>query len=97
MMKFKMPVYQGSDFNTPVLQKVPDAVTEPVKKNGVAPQNYHATTIFPEYYKIDGRWTLLEQSRMDGVVVLHADGRLETGVSRVTGIHFEVDYSVKGY
>jgi 3',5'-cyclic-AMP phosphodiesterase len=28
---------------------------------------------------------------------LHADGRLETGVSRVTGIQFEVDYSVKGY
>ena len=28
---------------------------------------------------------------------LHDDGRLETGVSRVTGIDFEVDYSVKGY
>jgi Icc protein len=28
---------------------------------------------------------------------LHADGRLDTGVSRVTGIPFEVDYSVKGY
>ncbi|WP_342356244.1 3',5'-cyclic-AMP phosphodiesterase [Pseudomonas sediminis] len=28
---------------------------------------------------------------------LHADGRLDTGVSRVTGIDFEVDYSVKGY
>ncbi|PIA73499.1 Icc protein [Pseudomonas sp. NFACC19-2] len=28
---------------------------------------------------------------------LHADGKLDTGVSRVTGIHFEVDYSVKGY
>ncbi|WP_252272560.1 3',5'-cyclic-AMP phosphodiesterase [Pseudomonas subflava] len=28
---------------------------------------------------------------------LHADGRLETGVSRVTGIDFEVDYSIKGY
>ncbi|GGY50622.1 3',5'-cyclic adenosine monophosphate phosphodiesterase CpdA [Bacterioplanes sanyensis] len=28
---------------------------------------------------------------------LHADGRLDTGVSRVEGIHFEVDYSVKGY
>ena len=28
---------------------------------------------------------------------LHADGQLETGVSRVTGIPFEVDYSVKGY
>ncbi|MCF7201118.1 3',5'-cyclic-AMP phosphodiesterase [Pseudomonas oligotrophica] len=28
---------------------------------------------------------------------LLADGRLETGVSRVSGIDFEVDYSVKGY
>lgn len=28
---------------------------------------------------------------------LHADGHLETGVSRVKGIDFEVDYSVRGY
>ncbi len=28
---------------------------------------------------------------------LHTDGRLETGVSRVVGVDFEVDYSVKGY
>ena len=28
---------------------------------------------------------------------LHADGTLDTGVSRVTGITFEIDYSVKGY
>lgn len=28
---------------------------------------------------------------------LHDDGRLDTGVSRVTGIDFEIDYSVKGY
>ena len=28
---------------------------------------------------------------------LYADGRLETAVSRVVGIHFDVDYSIKGY
>lgn len=28
---------------------------------------------------------------------LYPDGRIETGVSRVTGIKFEVDFSVKGY
>ena len=28
---------------------------------------------------------------------LHDDGRLDTVVSRVTGIDFEIDYSVKGY
>ena len=28
---------------------------------------------------------------------LYPDGRLETGVSRVTGIEFVIDYTVKGY
>lgn len=28
---------------------------------------------------------------------LHADGRVVTGVSRVTGVIFEVDYRIKGY
>ncbi|CAD5106524.1 3',5'-cyclic-AMP phosphodiesterase [Zestomonas carbonaria] len=28
---------------------------------------------------------------------LHADGRIDTGVSRVIGIDFEINYSVKGY
>lgn len=28
---------------------------------------------------------------------LHPDGSMSTGVSRVTGVRFEVDYSVKGY
>ena len=28
---------------------------------------------------------------------LHADGRIETAVSRVEGVEFEVDFSVKGY
>lgn len=28
---------------------------------------------------------------------LHDDGRLDTGVSRVTGIQFDVDYTIKGY
>lgn len=28
---------------------------------------------------------------------LYADGDIKTGVSRVVGIHFEVDFSVKGY
>ena len=76
-MKFKMPVYEEQDFTSPKLRNCPDAVALQVIKTGVAPANYHATTIFPEYYKINGQWRLLTQSRMDGVVVLHEDGRLE--------------------
>lgn len=76
-MKFKMPLYREPDFSAEVFRTSPDAVTMPVLRTGVAPDNFHATTIFPEYYKIDGTWVLLNQGRMDGVVVLHGDGRLE--------------------
>ena len=76
-MKFKMPIYQGPDFTAAALQNCPDAVSVRVTRAHVAPQHFHATTIFPEYYKINGQWTLLQKSRMDGVVVLHEDGQME--------------------
>ena len=38
--------------------------------DGVAPEGYHAMSIFPEYFKIGGRWLLAEESRMDCVPVL---------------------------
>ncbi|MDR0497720.1 MAG: hypothetical protein LBH42_08910 [Treponema sp.] len=41
----------------------------PVPMNGVAPDDYHATTLFPEYFKVDGKWLLAEESRMDCVAV----------------------------
>lgn len=76
-MSFKLPTYREPDFRQPHLRESPDAAVRPVGKPGVAPDNFHATTIFPEYFKIGGQWTLLRQSRMDCTVVLGADGRLE--------------------
>jgi hypothetical protein len=71
---FIFPQYRMPDFQTEALENAPDATLQPAPSDGVAPENYHATTIYPEYYKIDGRWTLLEQSRMDCAVVIGADG-----------------------
>ena len=76
-MKFCMPVYKKPDFLSEQFAACPDAVALPVHKTGVAPANFHATTIFPEYFKIAGHWTLLTESRMDGVVVMRSDGSLE--------------------
>ena len=76
-MSFCMPVYKKPDFQSEQFADCPDAVVLPVHKAGVAPANFHATTIFPEYFKIAGQWKLLTESRMDGVVVLHPDGSLE--------------------
>lgn len=56
--------------------KAPDAVLREVETDGVAPENYHATTIFPEYFKIKGKWILAEESRMDCVAV-YKKGKIE--------------------
>jgi len=69
-MKFELPKYKHPDFKKEVFTSAPEVVTKPVIKKGVAPDNYHATTIFPEYYKINGKWVLAHESRMDSVVVL---------------------------
>ena len=76
-MKFTMPEYTAPDFFALGLGNSPDAKYIAVLKAGVAPANFHATTIFPEYFRVGGEWLLLEQSRMDGVVVLSEGSRLE--------------------
>src|SRR5271157_2857136 len=76
-MPFTLPAYHPPDFTRPPLQGAPLVVFAPVGKKGVAPDNYHATTIFPEYFQLEmGKWVLLQNSRMDGVVVRAPDGSL---------------------
>jgi lysine-ketoglutarate reductase/saccharopine dehydrogenase-like protein (TIGR00300 family) len=69
-MGFKLPEYLEPDFDQEPLFSSPNVRTKPVLQDGVAPDDFHATTIFPEYFKIDGKWILAEESRMDCAVVL---------------------------
>ncbi|MDR3044158.1 MAG: hypothetical protein LBU75_07835 [Desulfovibrio sp.] len=49
-----------------------------VPADGVAPDNYHATSIYPEFVQVEpGRWVLLAESRMDCVIRKNPDGTLE--------------------
>jgi lysine-ketoglutarate reductase/saccharopine dehydrogenase-like protein (TIGR00300 family) len=76
-MAFTLPRYAPPDFNSPSLATAPLARFERVEQAGVAPEGYHATSIFPEYLHLgQGEWCLVEESRMDCVVVLEADGSL---------------------
>lgn len=68
---FKLPVYTKPNFEIDVFKNSPDACTEIVNINGVAPENYHATSIYPEYFKINGKWILAKESRMDCVAVVN--------------------------
>jgi hypothetical protein len=76
-MAFTLPAYHPPDFAKAFLQDAPVARFAPVLEQGVAPEKYHATTIFPEYYQLhQGSWVLLQNSRMDCVVVRAPDGSL---------------------
>ncbi|NCB43340.1 MAG: hypothetical protein EOM59_12085 [Clostridia bacterium] len=90
---FKLPTYTPPDFRQTKFLDSPNVSTDIVKIDGIAPDNYHSTSMYPEYFKIDGKWKLMPQTRMDCVPVLHADGsleakefrRLQTGETVLTG------------
>lgn len=67
--------YYAPDFTEEKFVSAPNCVLEPCPMDGVAPMGYHALSIFPEYFKVDGNWLLAEESRMDCVPV-YADGKI---------------------
>ena len=71
-------IYTEPDFSKEEFKNAPEAKFVEAPKDGVAPEDFHAMSIFPEYFKADGKWLLAEESRMDCVPVL-SDGRIEVG------------------
>ncbi|MBC8059661.1 MAG: hypothetical protein H7Y18_03245 [Clostridiaceae bacterium] len=72
-MSFKLPKYIRPDFTKELFRCSPNVKTGLVTIKGTSPKNYHATSIYPEYFKIDNKWILAPESRMDCVVVLESN------------------------
>ena len=68
-MSFEMPRYKAPDFGLDIFRNSPDAAMAPAERDGIVPEGYHSTSMFPEYFKINGRWLLAGESRMDSCVV----------------------------
>ena len=66
---FKLPEYTAPDFSAERFISCPDVTTERAGR-GYIPENFYATTIYPEYFKINGEWRLIKGSRMDCSVVI---------------------------
>ena len=81
-MSFSLPVYHQPDFSSPQFVSSPDARLAPAPADGVAPEDFHSTSMYPEYFKIKGQWRLAEESRMDSSVVLRENGRLDVVENR---------------
>ena len=75
-MGFKLPHYNHPDFNVPELINAPDVSYKTAETDGVAPEYFHSTSMYPEYFKINGKWVLAEESRMDSSVIIVDEKRL---------------------
>ena len=76
-MGFKLREYTEPNFNEDRFINAPNASVELVIKDGVAPDNYHANSIYPEYFKINDKWVLAKESRMDCVVKINENDEPE--------------------
>lgn len=47
-----------------------DAKLEPVIQNGVAPDEFYVTTIYPTEVRVNGEWIKVENQRMDGAIAI---------------------------
>lgn len=47
-----------------------DAKLQPVLQNGVAPDDFYVTTIYPTEVRVHGQWIRLQNQRMDGAIAI---------------------------
>ena len=66
---FQLPVYEAPDFSKEPFLSSPDVTVYPAGDGFVA-EDFYATTIYPEYFKINGEWKIIKESRMDTCVVI---------------------------
>lgn len=98
---FTLPDYVSPDFSAPFFRQAPSVRTMPAPMDGVVPENFYATTIYPEYFKIHDTWQLMSESRMDCVVVIENDRpnaiefrNVKKGDAIVVGRHEDGDNGV---
>ncbi|MEG0324757.1 MAG: hypothetical protein RR619_12225, partial [Raoultibacter sp.] len=64
-----MKSYTAPDFSEARFVEAPNVILRESPKDAVAPEGFHAMSVYPEYFKIAGTWVLAKDSRMDCVPV----------------------------
>ncbi len=64
------------DFTAERFARAPEARFELAPADGVLPEGFFSTTNLPTYVRVGGRWRMPREPRMDGALVLGADGEL---------------------
>lgn len=71
-----MSAFSHPDFSQPRFSQAPDARFAPAPADGVLPEEFFSTTNLPTYVRVNGRWRMPNEPRMDSALVLDAAGEL---------------------
>ncbi|MFL5582719.1 MAG: hypothetical protein ACJ8AO_20335, partial [Gemmatimonadaceae bacterium] len=71
-----MTTFAHPDFRAARFAQAPDATFVPAPADGVLPEGFFSTTNLPTYVRIDGRWRMPREPRMDASLVLDGAGEL---------------------
>ncbi len=71
-----MPKFSHPDFTAQRFAGARDARFEPAPADGVLPERFFSTTNLPTYVRINGRWQMPREPRMDAALVLDAEGEI---------------------
>jgi lysine-ketoglutarate reductase/saccharopine dehydrogenase-like protein (TIGR00300 family) len=71
-----VPTFAHPDFTAPRFAQARDARFEPAPADGVLPEGFFSTTNLPTYVRIQGRWRMPHEPRMDAALILHANGEV---------------------
>ncbi len=80
---FQLPKYTAPDFHQPEFCSAPEVRTVPAPGDGILPDDFYATTIYPEYFKLGDSWALINAPRMDCAVVINGGKPIATEARRV--------------
>ncbi len=58
-----------------VSEEESDAALEAAPMDGVAPEDFYASTIYPTEVRVGGKWIAVRNQRMDGVVAVETGGK----------------------
>ena len=71
-----MSSFSHPDFGAPRFAAAPDARFVPAPADGVLPEGFFSTTHLPTYVRVNGKWRLPHEPRMDAALVLGAGGEV---------------------
>ena len=71
-----MSNFNHPDFSAEKFSRAPDARFVPAQADGVLPEDFFSTTNLPTYVKVQGKWRMPKEPRMDSILTLDNGGEL---------------------